>query len=97
MLMKRRMSNPNLKQKQDHNVSTSDTQVDKQDQQSIATGEEELNKATTQTPTKSSEVNVELSTNTGTENIHSVVVPTISTIDTTPITSIPRKNSFNFF
>jgi hypothetical protein len=40
---------------------------------------------------KPPEVNVELNTITGTENVHSIVVPTIPAIDTTPITSIPGR------
>jgi len=34
---------------------------------------------------------VEINTNTGTENVHSIVVPTIYAIDTTHITSIPGR------
>jgi hypothetical protein len=52
----------------DQNTSTTDMQVEKQDQQDNVAGKEDQDKATTQTPEKTVEVNIESSTNPGIEN-----------------------------
>jgi len=82
---------------QDQNTYTTNMQMDKHDQQGIATGEKGHKKVATQTPVKYFSVNIELSTNTSTKNTQSTVVTTIFSIDTTPITSIPGRLVSTYF